>query len=1146
MNSYQEKKAREREQGTVRSRSRDVCLAMFGPTKYQEPMRHLLGEEGPIARSLPGYQSRPMQVMLAEAIYQGLCEKKHVIAEAGTGSGKCIRKGTLVALADGTHRPIEDLVGTIPLLLSVNPTSYKTIEQRARSIFASGTKTVYKITTSLGREIWASADHRFLTIEGWKPLSKLTVSDRLVSMRSLPEPGELATIPRSHLSLLALAIADGSCTSLDNLQYTKEDPALQAEFVAACESFENCTAGLVNSMKAGLMGCKRVVPQGQNAALLFLSAMGVMGKKSVEKYIHPDVFRMSNDDIAFFLGRLFSGDGCVETRGSISYSTSSRQLAADVQTLLLRINIQAKVRHRLASCDGKKFDAWELVIRDSPNIARFCRTVGPHVIGVKTARVTFLAENLPQSNPNRDLIPREIEARLRALAESNGLTWKKLRNLVGLQHSQTSGYSLAKLASLHEILGDNLIDLGNVFWDEVEAIEMDGRHETYDITMWGEPNFVANGLVVHNSMAGLVPAIHWVMEQGGAKANHRILVSTAMLILQDQYTKKDLPFLEEHLGYPFEWTKRKGRSNYACDLRVTNADEDRLPVEQRHLLGEVLEWTAATHTGDLAELPFEVAKLPELKAAVTIKGSKCGGRKCDYFEGCFYYASKDRAVNCEIIVVNHALLVLNCLYNGMILPEYDAVIIDEAHKLEEIVRNNLAEELSLKTFLGILEDAEKLELFAADKLASLKAIGELNLMTIESTLLKLVKHDGKQRFAAGTLPPEFADWLGELRDVVAQVYLSARRLAEVEGEGGDGGAKDLVVATESLGKAIAAFQKQDPAYVIWGDRRTGKKDGIARVHLGQAPIKVGPWMKDNLLQKPCVFLSATIATGQGEDAFVAFKEALGIDRAIELQVPSPFDYANRTKYSLGYYPAGPAKPPSDAREWASIITPRIKLVLELTKGGALVLFTSRKVMNEVHWDLEQANAGQWLLLKQDDASKDQLIEMFKTGWNSVLCATSSFFEGVDIPGNKLRCVIIDKIPFPMPSDPIQEAIAESFGKEGFNKHSIPYAITTLKQGVGRLNRAEDDKGLLVLLDPRMRSAGYAKKILSQLPGYKDAAQADEIREFMADIIPADELLETPTPRPGLSSPAVAAHRNGYCVTAGDIEMLNDLGDLFNV
>lgn len=606
------------------------------------------------------------------------------------------------------------------------------------------------------------------------------------------------------------------------------------------------------------------------------------------------------------------------------------------------------------------------------------------------------------------------------------------------------------------------------------------------------------------SMSGLVPAIHRVMELGGAKANHRILVSTAMLILQDQYTKKDLPFLEKHLGHDFEWCKRKGRSNYACEVRVGRADADKLPRDQQPLFEQVWEWMGTSMEGDLAELPFDINQKAELKKAVTIKGSNCKGRRCDCFAQCFYYNSKDRAVNCEIIVVNHALLVLNALFNGMILPEYDAVIIDEAHKLENIVRDNLAEELSLKTFNGLLEDAEKLDLFAGDKLSELKMKGELNLDSIENTLLRLVKYEGKHRFAPGTLPPQFKDWLGELRDIVAQVFLAARRMADSEPEQ-DGGAKDLVIAAESLGTAIRAFIDQDPSFVVWGDRKKGKDD-VHRVTLCQAPIKVGSWMKANLLEKTCVFLSATIATSKGENAFDAFKESLGIERAIELRVDSPFDYLKNTRYSLGYYPAGPDKPPSDQMAWADLITPRIKLVLDLVKGGALVLFTSRKVMNEVFWALEQENDGKWNLLKQDDASKDQLISLFKMQMNSVLCATQSFFEGVDIPGAALRCVIIDKIPFPMPTDPVQEAIGESYGKrESFNKHWIPHAVVHLKQAVGRLIRSEADKGLVVLLDPRMRSAGYAKKLLDQLPGYSYAAQANEIAEFMAtiDITPVE-------------------------------------------
>lgn len=602
------------------------------------------------------------------------------------------------------------------------------------------------------------------------------------------------------------------------------------------------------------------------------------------------------------------------------------------------------------------------------------------------------------------------------------------------------------------------------------------------------------------SLGALIPAIKYAKEQGGAFRNKRILVSTAMLILQDQYTGKDLPFLTEHLGIRFSWCVRKGRSNYACPKRLERAQLGKLEVHpvDRSMFETVCEWAEESELGDVAELPFELSKQPRLKSVCTANSDNCSGSKCAWFNDCFYYQSKDRAEQCEIIVVNHALLVMNEHFHGQILPDYDAVIIDEAHKLEDIVRSNLESSLNPRSFQKLLKSAKTLQLFNEERAEAWQEKSDAFLAIIDGELERILRKPGKFRFDPATCSDDFKTALDGLREIVVQIFVSAREVATKDETSSDASqVKALMQAAESMGHGLRAFITPSPVNVIWAER-TKRKDRPDRLSLHTAPISVAGWMKANLLTRPCVFLSATLATGRGEEAFAHFKERLGIEKAIELQVDSPFDYARHSRYVLGFYPGGLDKPPRDQREWAELVYPRLRLVIDNTDGGALVLCTSWGVCDELYWMLAGDNERGWNLLKQGDMSKADLIASFKGNENSVLVATGSFFEGVDIPGRALRVVAIDKIPFPIATDPVQSAIGDSYGKASFRKHWIPHAITHMKQGVGRLIRSEADRGLVLLLDPRFRSKAYSRQILDALPGYTAPADKTEIERFTSD------------------------------------------------
>lgn len=615
---------------------------------------------------------------------------------------------------------------------------------------------------------------------------------------------------------------------------------------------------------------------------------------------------------------------------------------------------------------------------------------------------------------------------------------------------------------------------------QVNLAQMVSRVLTQRLTLMAEAE-TGTG----KSFAMLIPAILWAIEN-----NKTVLVSTATIALQDQYCRKDLPLLVEAFrseGLSFKWAKAQGRSNYYCmDSKGTDDWEFASHNEQMH------EWLGTTLTGDFNELPFEIKapKLAKLYEANRADADDCPGqKKCPMGEQCYFYRAKQGHEGAHIIVVNHALLALNDRCEGLILPAYQALMVDEAHQLERYVRSAWEATLTQKRCYKLGAKLEKAQL---DGQPLLDQVGK-DLAGVFEEYLKPYGDAPSVEFFSRKWPARWASWLEitaeKLRDLVEDLLAQAEEI---------GKAGPLGCAVDELRKDLLKVDQADQA-ARWFERDR-KKLPVLKI----SPVDVSKEMA-RLYEVPTVLTSATLAIG---DSYEFAAAEMGVANPLEMPpLKSPFNW---DKNCLYVFPRKGTLLESDlkgkhgettrqtARRWATRISGPIKAVLEKTSGRAFVLFTSKAVMEEA-FDLVAPHCREWGwdVLIQGEYSKGETVARFKAGTSPVLFATSSFWEGVDVPGSQLSAIIIDKLPFPSPVNPIDKAKSDRLGFAGFN---VPMVVRALKQGVGRLIRSTEDRGIVCILDPRVHK--YARQIMAHLPGQAVAAldrtSPVKIVEFLDD------------------------------------------------
>jgi ATP-dependent DNA helicase DinG len=606
---------------------------------------------------------------------------------------------------------------------------------------------------------------------------------------------------------------------------------------------------------------------------------------------------------------------------------------------------------------------------------------------------------------------------------------------------------------------------------------------------------VEAGTGTGKTLAYLVPAVAAAL--GG---NGRVIVSTGTKNLQEQLMEKDIPFLQSVLPKPFAATYMKGRNNYLCLNRLARAQS--APVleglDEVDYFEEVSQWSRETEIGDRAEL----SNLPESLSFwrhIDARSESCLGQKCPEYDACFITRMRNRAQEADIVVVNHHLFFADLsLRNGnygSVLPDYTAVILDEAHLVEEVASEYFGAQVSnyqiddLVRDLGMIpiEDAE-VDQELTHSVARMSRFADNFFIGFRDGR----GEDGRYPIIPGTFARRQSSGEMEATPLGESYMALAGAIARTETT--LDAIKDNPPEIESLIRRLREIRFElefivtgtDKKFVYWLERRN------RGVFLRASPIDVAGLLQDKLFEEvPTVVLtSATLSSG-GNFAFI--RDRLGLDTADDLIASSSFDYESQAILYL------PAKMPDPRdRNWGLAAADEVIRILNATEGRAFVLSTSLAGMQSLFENVW--TEIDYPCLVQGSASKSQLLKKFRETPNAVLFATSSFWQGVDVRGEQLSCVIIDKLPFAVPTDPIvaarQRSIEDS-GGSSFYQYSVPQAIIALKQGLGRLIRSTTDRGVLAILDPRLRTKGYGRTFLQSLPPCRVTSRIDDLASILS-------------------------------------------------
>lgn len=601
---------------------------------------------------------------------------------------------------------------------------------------------------------------------------------------------------------------------------------------------------------------------------------------------------------------------------------------------------------------------------------------------------------------------------------------------------------------------------------------------------------VEAGTGTGKTLAYLVPAIAAALSGRG-----RVIVSTGTKNLQEQLMEKDIPFLQNVLPARFTAAYMKGRNNYVCLTRLGHAES--APVldglDEVDYFDQVTHWARHSSSGDRAEL----RDLPEALSFwrhIDARSETCLGQKCPDYNPCFITRMRQRAVESDIVVVNHHLffadLALRNSAYGSVLPEYSAVILDEAHLIEDVASEYFGAQVSNYQVDDLLRDVASAKIengeverevtksaTRAERLADNFWMGfregrgeEGRYPILPGTFAKRSRDGEFISTPLGDLYVSFDGALGRLETTLDAI-------------------KDMPVEIENLVRRIRQLRfdlqfvvtGSDKKFVYWTERR-GRG-----LFLRASPIDVSGLLEDKLFSEvsTVVLTSATLSSA-GNFSFV--RERLGLDKARDLIAASTFDFERQ---AMLYLP--PQMPDPRSPEWSSAAAAEVIKILNATNGRAFVLSTSLSGMQSLY-DLVMPEVDYYCLV-QGSASKGQLLERFRETPNAVLFATSSFWQGVDVRGEQLSCVIIDKLPFAVPTDPLvaaRQRYIEQQGGSSFHEYSVPQAIIALKQGLGRLIRSTTDKGVLAVLDPRLRTKAYGRLFLKSLPNCRVTTRISDL------------------------------------------------------
>jgi ATP-dependent DNA helicase DinG len=603
---------------------------------------------------------------------------------------------------------------------------------------------------------------------------------------------------------------------------------------------------------------------------------------------------------------------------------------------------------------------------------------------------------------------------------------------------------------------------------------------------------VEAGTGVGKSFAYLVPAILARLDDAGdTEPKKKIIISTHTISLQEQLIQKDIPFLRAVLPQEFSAVLVKGRSNYISLRRLAAAQERAgstfFAEEEFEQLRKIAGWAKSTSDGSRSDLSFR--PLWPVWDEVQSEYGNCLGRKCPTYKGCYFYAARRRIHNAQVLVVNHSLFFSDLALrraDAQLLPDYDVVIFDEAHTLEAVAAEHLGAEITNSQVDYLLNKLYNPRLNRGLMVFHNSRAGELQVQ--------------RSRDAADDFFDSIALWRhsqtnsnGRIRSPLPlenRVSIELRNLASAIAKVAEAVERDeqrmeLVAAAErsaTLANTIEMWMNQaTEGYVYWTEVTAGRR---RRITLASSPIEIGSTLQNDLYSKvpTCIMTSATLSIGR-QPSFDFFQKRLGLQRCQTLRLGSPFNYREQAKIHVA---AAMPDPTSKTADFESATADAIRYYLSLTHGGAFVLFTNYRMLKDIAAKLSDwlASQGMPSFSQADGTPRTKLLEQFRREPNSVLFGTDSFWQGVDVPGDALRNVIITKLPFSVPDHPLLEARLERIRVQGGNPfvdYQLPEAVLKLKQGFGRLIRTKTDNGIVAILDPRVLTKHYGRVFLESLP-----------------------------------------------------------------
>ncbi|MBU0500852.1 MAG: ATP-dependent DNA helicase [Gammaproteobacteria bacterium] len=568
-------------------------------------------------------------------------------------------------------------------------------------------------------------------------------------------------------------------------------------------------------------------------------------------------------------------------------------------------------------------------------------------------------------------------------------------------------------------------------------------------------------------------------------SKRKVIVSTGTKNLQDQLFNRDLPTLRKALGVPLKAALLKGRSNYLCLHRLgeAHADPRSRTREMEDLLSRAEAWCNRTQNGDIAELS-DIPENAPLWPLITSSTDNCLGQECPVYGQCHLVEARKRAQEADLVVINHHLLCADFALKeegfGELLPDADLFIIDEAHQLPEVAGDFFGDGVGGRQLTELARDTEiAYHKEAGDMPALLKQCEKLTKAARDLRLLfgldlrrgawREVEVDSQLREGMGRTRQELAGLIEKLKPMKGR------------GKGLD---SCLERAETLLGRWDRITQGEDAGAIRWFETHTQS------FRINRTPLEIAGPFEAAMARHPAswVFTSATLAVGE---SFDLFRDQLGLRQAETARWDSPFDFPSQ---ALWYVPRGLPEPSSPY--YTEAVIEQVQPVLQASRGRAFLLFTSHRALQTAARLLK--GRAEFPLFIQGDAPKAELVERFRASGNGVLLGTSSFWEGVDVKGEALSCVVIDKLPFASPGDPVLQARLDAMKRRGGNpflSYQVPQAAIALKQGAGRLIRDVADRGLLMICDPRLLRRGYGHIFLDSMPPFARTRELTDVEAF---------------------------------------------------